>query len=103
MMDDFAYSMRCTYHSLSDLQAAAVGGKYGKQPGVVRPFQTLSTRKLQDELRARNIYHVYNKMQFAKQDFQGSKRCSESTNTFTGKPRSRPLQYAPWPILYTRL
>lgn len=58
MMDDFAYSMRCTYRSLSDLQAVAVGGKYGKQPGVIRPFQTLSTRKLQDELRARNVYHM---------------------------------------------
>lgn len=58
MMDDFAYSMHCTYRSLSDLQAVALAGKYGKQPGVIRPFQTLSTRELQDELRARNVYHM---------------------------------------------
>jgi hypothetical protein len=55
MMDDFAYSMRCTCRSLSDLQAVALAGKYGKQPGVIRPFQTLSTR---EELRARNVYHM---------------------------------------------
>ena len=58
MMDDFVYSMRCTCRSLSDLQAVALAGKYGKQPSVIRPFQTLSTRELQEELRARNVYHM---------------------------------------------
>ena len=58
MMDDFAYSMRCICRSLADLQSVALAGKYGKQPGAIRPFQNLSSRELQEELRARNVYHM---------------------------------------------
>ena len=48
MMDDFAYSMRCICRSLADLQSIALSGIYGKQPSVIRPFQTLSSKKLQE-------------------------------------------------------
>ena len=58
MMDDFAYSMRCTCRSLADLQSVALAGKYGHQPGVIRPFESLSSNELKEELRARNIYHM---------------------------------------------
>jgi len=42
MMDDIAYSFRCKCRSLSDLQSIALAGKYGKQRGVVRPFNPLT-------------------------------------------------------------
>lgn len=54
-MDDFAYSMRCKYRTLADLQSAALDGKYGKQ---VRPFQRLNAKELQEDLRARNVHHT---------------------------------------------
>ena len=38
MMDDLAYSIRCIWRSLSDLQSIAVAGKYGKHADIVRPF-----------------------------------------------------------------
>ena len=59
MMDDIAYSLRCMCRSLADLQSLAVGGKYGKQAGIIRPFQSLNAQQLQEELRARNIYHTF--------------------------------------------
>ena len=59
MMDDTAYSFRCECRSLSDLQAIALAGKYGKQKGVVRPFTGLTTEQLQSELRARNVFHIH--------------------------------------------
>ena len=55
MMDDFAYSMRCKYHTLADLQSVPLGGKDGKQVGAIRPFQRLNAKQLQEELRARNV------------------------------------------------
>ena len=88
MMDDFVYSMRCTCCSLSDLQAVAPAGKYGKQPSVIRPFQTLSTRELQEELRARNVYHMCTtKRSLQKELSKSFKRSAKGTNTFTAKPR----------------
>ena len=36
MMDDFAYSMRCKWRTLADLQSVALGGKYGNQVGTIR-------------------------------------------------------------------
>ena len=57
-MDDLAYSLRCNWRSLSDLQSIAVAGKYGKHAGVVRPFQSLSATQLQEELRSRDVYHT---------------------------------------------
>ena len=59
MMDDTAYSFRCECRSLSDLQAIALAGKYGKQKGVVRPFTGLITEQLQSELQARNVFHIH--------------------------------------------
>ena len=59
MMDDLAYSLRCKWRSLADLQTIALAGKYGKQAGVVCPFQVLNTQQLQEELRSRNIYHTH--------------------------------------------
>ena len=53
-----AYSLRCMWRTLADLQSLAVGGKYGKQRGIIRPFQALNAQQLQEELRARNIYHT---------------------------------------------
>ena len=58
MMDDLAYSLNCEWRSLDDIQSLALAGKYGKQPHVVRPFKSLNTDQLQQELRARNILHT---------------------------------------------
>lgn len=53
-----AYSMRCKYRTLADLQSVALDCKYGKQVGAIRPFQRLNAKELQEELRARNVYHT---------------------------------------------
>ena len=66
MMDDFAYSLRCKVHTLADLQSVALGGKFGNQVGTIRPFQKLNAKELQEELRARNVYHTCK----TKQDLQ---------------------------------
>lgn len=58
MMDDMAYSMRCKYRTLADLQSVALDGKYGKQVGTIRPFQRLNAKELQEKLSARNVYHT---------------------------------------------
>lgn len=58
MMDDLAYSLRCKWRSLANLQSLALGGKYGNQQYVTRPFQKLDAKQLQEELRARNVYHM---------------------------------------------
>ena len=59
MMDNLAYSLRCMWRSLTDLQSLALAGKYGKQAGIVRPFQSPNAKQLQEELRIRNVYHTH--------------------------------------------
>ena len=58
MMDDLAYSLNCEWRSLDDIRSLALAGKYGQQPHVVRPFKSLNTDQLQQELRSRNILHT---------------------------------------------
>ena len=41
MMDDLAYSLRYKWRSLANIQSLALGGKYGNQQYITRPFQKL--------------------------------------------------------------
>ncbi len=51
-MDDLAHAFRFHCRSLKDLQTAALKGKFGKQQGVLKPFDGLSAAQLKEELRA---------------------------------------------------
>lgn len=57
MMEDLARAFQLKWCSLSDLQSLVLAGRYGEQPNVLKPFETLDTSKLQAELRKRNILH----------------------------------------------
>lgn len=59
MIDDLAYGPQCKWRSLADIQAVALDGKYGKQAGIVCPFQSLNANQIQEELRSRIIYHIH--------------------------------------------
>ena len=76
MMDDLAYSLKCKWRSLADLQLVALNGKYGKQAGIVRPFQTLNAKQLQEELRLRSVYHTYTTKRDLQKELAKVLKCS---------------------------
>ena len=58
MMEDLAHALECKWRSLADLQALVLAGQHGNQPGSLKPFEALNVQQLQEELRARNVYHL---------------------------------------------
>ena len=57
MMEDLAQVLECKWRPLSQLQSLVLAGHYGKTAGVLKPFESLSTIQLQEELQVRNIFH----------------------------------------------
>lgn len=57
VIDDLTCALQCTWRSLSEIQSLALAGKYGDTPNVIKPFESLDTAELQQELRFRNVYH----------------------------------------------
>ena len=55
LMDDFAHTVNAKLRSLSDLQALATEGKFGKQPNVLKPFDKLKVDQLPQELASRGV------------------------------------------------
>ena len=55
-MDDFAFSCRCEWRSLANLQAVVLAGKHGKKAGVLNAFHNLKVAELREELHARGIW-----------------------------------------------
>ena len=56
MFDDQGHSLNYSWRSLQHLQALATGGIFGKQPGALRPFDTLKVNYLRQELGARSVH-----------------------------------------------
>ena len=55
MLGDQAFSLNYNWRSLENLQSLAVGGTYGKHPGVLKPFEALTVDELRQELKARGV------------------------------------------------
>ena len=58
MMGDQAHALRCTWHSLADIQSLATAGSLGKTPGSLKPFEKLKLADLKEELRLRGQYNL---------------------------------------------
>ncbi len=54
-IDDLAHVFNCSWRSLFDLQQLVLKGKYGKKPGILKPFAGLKKDELQGELRVRGV------------------------------------------------
>jgi hypothetical protein len=52
MFDDQGHSL---WRSLEDLQSLVTGGIYGKQPGALKPLDSLQVDELRQELTARSV------------------------------------------------
>ena len=55
-MEDLAHALKCKWHSLSNLQSLVLAGRYGNIPEVIKPFESITTDQLQEELQ----YLLYN-------------------------------------------
>ena len=55
MFGDQAHSLNYNWRSLENLQSLAVGGTYGKHPGVLKPFEALKVDELCQELEASGV------------------------------------------------
>ena len=55
MMQDLAYSFQCKPRSLEDLQSLVLAGKFGNQPGQLKPLDNLLVEQLQEELTTRGF------------------------------------------------
>lgn len=58
LMEDLAHALECKWRSLSNLQSLVLAGHYGNIPGAIKPFKSLTTDQLQEELRSRNVFHT---------------------------------------------
>ena len=78
MMEDVAHALQCKWRPLAELQALVVASKHGKHPGVLKPFEQLNAQELQEELRARNVYHSgktkKDLLEILKEKLRGSQR-----------------------------
>ena len=57
-MDDLAHAFCLHCRSVKDLQTLALQGKFGKQQGLLKPFDGLSAAQLREELRARGVFDL---------------------------------------------
>ena len=55
MMQDLAYSFQCKPRSLEDLQSLVLAGKFGNQPGQLKPLDNLLVEQLREELTTRGF------------------------------------------------
>lgn len=55
MFADQAHFLNYNWRSLENLQSLAVGGTYGKHPGVLKPFEALKVDNLRQELEERGV------------------------------------------------
>jgi hypothetical protein len=55
-MDDLAHSFTCLWRPLSELQKLVLQGRYGKKPGILKPFEKLRKAELQQELQSRGSF-----------------------------------------------
>ena len=55
MMQDLAYSFQCEPRSLEDLQSLVLAGKFGNQPGQLKPLDNLLVEQLREELTTRGF------------------------------------------------
>ena len=70
-MQDLSYALQCPPRSLQDLQSLILAGKYGNQPGQLKPLDQLLVANLREELTARGYEthqmnykgHAYNLLQ----------------------------------------
>ena len=53
-IDDLAHVFSLPRRNLSSIQKLVLKGKYGKQPGILKPFANLKKEQLLDELQARS-------------------------------------------------
>ena len=58
IMGDQAHALRCTWHSLADIQSLATAGSLGKTLGSLKPFEKLKLADLKEELRLRGHYNL---------------------------------------------
>lgn len=58
LMEDLAHALECKWRSLSNLQALVLAGCYGNVPGALKPFESLTTDQLQEELQSGDIFHT---------------------------------------------
>ena len=54
-MDDLTHAFHFHCRSAKDLQTLALKGKFGKQQGLLKRFDGLSTAQLGEELKARDV------------------------------------------------
>ena len=52
-IDDLTNIFSCQWRSLTDVQNLVLAGKFGNQPGILKPFSNLKKDELQEELRQR--------------------------------------------------
>ena len=57
-MDDLAHAFSLSLQSLADLQKLVLGGKFGNQPGVLKPFANLNAAQLKEELKKRGVFDL---------------------------------------------
>ncbi len=57
-MDDLAHAFRFHCRSAKDLQTVALKGKFGKQQGLLKPFDGLCAAQIKEELRARCVFDL---------------------------------------------
>ncbi len=57
-MDDLAHAFRFHCRSVKDLQTVRLKGKFGKQQGLLKPFDGLSAAQIKEELRARGVFDL---------------------------------------------
>ena len=57
-MDDLPHALRCNWRSLQDLQYLVLAGKYGNKAGVMKPFESLTSAELKEELLRRGVFNV---------------------------------------------
>ena len=58
VMQDLSHALQCTPRSLQDLQSLILAGKYGNQPGQLKPLDQLLVANLREELTARR-YEIH--------------------------------------------
>ena len=55
LFDDQAHSLQYCWKNLHDLQSIAISGVFGREKGVLTPFDNLRVDKLRTELQARGV------------------------------------------------
>ena len=66
LFDDQAHSLQYCWRNLHDLQSIAISGVFGREKGVLTPFDDLRVDKLHTELQARGV-----------EDTSMKKRCAQ--------------------------